>query len=345
MKGRNRTLVEAARTMLIFSWLPEFLWAEAVATTCFTQNQELKVFLDSIHQSPRGIFISQSQYAIELLKKHGLDECVSMSTPMETERLDADLQGTPTDQTTYRRMIGGLMYLTASRPDIAFATFVCARYQARPTVKHLKESGLRSCSRMTSEQSSSNFHKQLTTNHNSVRATYQHFLTWFHSTNKYLEIQMEQKTSQVSRQLAICTEAKTTILMMMLHPEGENSAKRQKTSDYYDWETATYGKIWCDENVHNLRSVETEFPTIVFNDTLTSKVALSCEPTVSPFNDNQIDFRMSFDESDDEDYPGSIFTEASLIPRRMLLNTSLILELFCDELKKLITHFIPMISL
>ncbi|GJV25436.1 hypothetical protein Tco_1378131 [Tanacetum coccineum] len=68
-----------------------------------------------------------------------MDECVSMSTPMATERLDADLQGTPTDQTTYRRMIRGLMYLTASRPDIAFATFVCARYQARPTVKHLKE--------------------------------------------------------------------------------------------------------------------------------------------------------------------------------------------------------------
>ncbi|GJZ34490.1 hypothetical protein Tco_0580307 [Tanacetum coccineum] len=101
---------------------------------------KLKFFLGlQVHQSPRGIFISQSQYAIELLKKHGLDECVSMSTPMATERLDADLQGTPTDQMTYRRMIGGLMYLTASRPDIAFATFVCARYQARPTVKHLKE--------------------------------------------------------------------------------------------------------------------------------------------------------------------------------------------------------------
>nr|GEU71406.1 retrovirus-related Pol polyprotein from transposon TNT 1-94 [Tanacetum cinerariifolium] len=92
-----------------------------------------------VHQSPRGIFISQSQYAIELLKKHDLDECVSMSTPMATERLDADLQGTHIDQTTYRRMIGGLMYLTASRPDIAYVTFVCARYQARPTVKHLKE--------------------------------------------------------------------------------------------------------------------------------------------------------------------------------------------------------------
>ncbi|GJS72718.1 retrovirus-related pol polyprotein from transposon TNT 1-94 [Tanacetum coccineum] len=96
----------------------------------------LKKALYGLKQAPRAC---QSQYAIELLKKHGLDECVSMSTPMATERLDADLQGTPTDQTTYRRMIGGLMYLTASRPDIAFATFVCARYQARPTVKHLKE--------------------------------------------------------------------------------------------------------------------------------------------------------------------------------------------------------------
>ncbi|GJT60732.1 retrovirus-related pol polyprotein from transposon TNT 1-94 [Tanacetum coccineum] len=71
--------------------------------------------------------------------KHVLDECVSMSTPMATERLDADLQGTPTNQTTYRYMIGGLMYLTVSRPDIPYATFVCARYQARPTIKHLKE--------------------------------------------------------------------------------------------------------------------------------------------------------------------------------------------------------------
>ncbi|GJV60372.1 retrovirus-related pol polyprotein from transposon TNT 1-94 [Tanacetum coccineum] len=63
---------------------------------------ELKFFLGlQVHQSPRGIFISQSQYAIEMLKKHSLDECISMSTPMATERLDADLQGTPTDQTTY----------------------------------------------------------------------------------------------------------------------------------------------------------------------------------------------------------------------------------------------------
>ncbi|GJR93117.1 retrovirus-related pol polyprotein from transposon TNT 1-94 [Tanacetum coccineum] len=101
---------------------------------------ELKFFLGlQVHQSPYGIFISQSQYVIELLKKHGMNESFSMSTPIATERLYANLQGTHTDQTTYCRMIRGFMYLTASQPDIAFATFVCARYQARPTVKHLKE--------------------------------------------------------------------------------------------------------------------------------------------------------------------------------------------------------------
>ncbi|GKB15580.1 reverse transcriptase domain-containing protein [Tanacetum coccineum] len=95
--------------------------------------------MNFIHRSPHGIFISQSQCTLELLKKHGMDGCDSISTPMATARLDADLQVTPTDQIKYRSMIGGLMYLTASRPDIAFVTFVCARYHARPTVKHLKE--------------------------------------------------------------------------------------------------------------------------------------------------------------------------------------------------------------
>ncbi|GKC12877.1 retrovirus-related pol polyprotein from transposon TNT 1-94, partial [Tanacetum coccineum] len=74
---------------------------------------ELKFFLGlQVHQSPHDIFISQSQYEIELLKKLGLDECVSMSKPMATERLDADLQSTLTDQTTYHRMIGGLIPIT-----------------------------------------------------------------------------------------------------------------------------------------------------------------------------------------------------------------------------------------
>ncbi|GKE78280.1 hypothetical protein Tco_1544400 [Tanacetum coccineum] len=57
-----------------------------------------------------------------------------------------------------------------------------------------------------------------------------------------------------------------------------------------------------NDEIHNLRFVETEFPAIVFDDIFTSQASLSCEPTVSPLNDNEIDFRISFDESDDEDY-------------------------------------------
>ncbi|GKC61349.1 copia protein [Tanacetum coccineum] len=92
-----------------------------------------------VHQSPRGIFICQSQYTMDLLKKHGMEKCDTISTPMATTKLDADLQGTQVDQSKYRSMIGGLMYLTTSRSDIAFAIFLCACYQARLTEKHLKE--------------------------------------------------------------------------------------------------------------------------------------------------------------------------------------------------------------
>ncbi|GJY96747.1 hypothetical protein Tco_0513657 [Tanacetum coccineum] len=70
----------------------------------------------------------------------------------------------------------------------------------------------------------------------------------------------------------------------------------------YNWETAKYGKIWDNEDLHDLGSDETEFPAIVFNDTLTSEEALSCEPTVSSLNNDEIDFRILFDDSDDDDY-------------------------------------------
>ncbi|GJQ91596.1 putative ribonuclease H-like domain-containing protein [Tanacetum coccineum] len=90
-----------------------------------------------IHQSPRGIFINQAKYAQEILKKHGMTSCDSIGTPMATKHLDADLSGTPVDQTKYRSMVRALMYLTSSRPDIVHATCYCARYQAKPSEKHL----------------------------------------------------------------------------------------------------------------------------------------------------------------------------------------------------------------
>ncbi|GJV13854.1 retrovirus-related pol polyprotein from transposon TNT 1-94 [Tanacetum coccineum] len=87
---------------------------------------------------PRGIFIYQSKYALESLKKYGMESSDPVDTPMvEKSKLDEDTQGKVVDPTHYRRMIGTLMYLTASRPYLTFVVCMCARYQAKPTEKHL----------------------------------------------------------------------------------------------------------------------------------------------------------------------------------------------------------------
>nr|GEZ53368.1 hypothetical protein [Tanacetum cinerariifolium] len=73
-------------------------------------------------------------------EKYGMESYDPVGTPMEIkDKLDLDHNGTPVDATKYRSMIGVLMYLTSSRPNIVHATFLCARYQAKPTEKHLKE--------------------------------------------------------------------------------------------------------------------------------------------------------------------------------------------------------------
>nr|GEU65774.1 hypothetical protein [Tanacetum cinerariifolium] len=91
-----------------------------------------------ISQSPRGIFIYQSKYFLESLKKYGFESCDPADTPMvEKSKLDEDRERKAVDPSHYRGMIGTLLYLTASRPDLQFAICMCARYQARPTKKHV----------------------------------------------------------------------------------------------------------------------------------------------------------------------------------------------------------------
>ncbi|GJY17277.1 retrovirus-related pol polyprotein from transposon TNT 1-94 [Tanacetum coccineum] len=86
---------------------------------------EMKFFLGlQIYQSLRGIFINQAKYALEILKKHGMEKCDTVGTPMATKpKLDADLSGKLVDQTDYRSKIRSLMYLTSSRPDIVQADY------------------------------------------------------------------------------------------------------------------------------------------------------------------------------------------------------------------------------
>nr|GEV09875.1 hypothetical protein [Tanacetum cinerariifolium] len=87
------------------------------------------------------LFIRRFQDDILVVqKKYGMESCDPVGTPMEIkDKLDLDQNGTPVDATKYRSMIGALMYLTSSRPDIVHATCLCARYQAKPTENHLKE--------------------------------------------------------------------------------------------------------------------------------------------------------------------------------------------------------------
>ncbi|GKC73332.1 retrovirus-related pol polyprotein from transposon TNT 1-94 [Tanacetum coccineum] len=110
---------------------------------------KLKKALYGLKQAPRawitkslksqGIFINQSKYPYEIVKKYGLLTTDYVDTPLaEKSKLDKDLQGKQVDATLYRGMIGSLMYLTFSRPDLIYAVCLCARYQAKPTKKHLQ---------------------------------------------------------------------------------------------------------------------------------------------------------------------------------------------------------------
>ncbi|GKE65714.1 hypothetical protein Tco_1519875, partial [Tanacetum coccineum] len=77
--------------------------------------------------------------------------------------------------------------------------------------------------------------------------------------------------------------------------------KAQRHGRTFNWQTATYGKMeYSEDEDDSFTNFETEYPAIVFDDT--SDATLLCKPTVSPLNNNEIDFKISFDESDDEYY-------------------------------------------
>ncbi|KAJ9552015.1 hypothetical protein OSB04_016060 [Centaurea solstitialis] len=101
---------------------------------------ELTFFLGlQVKQKEDGILINQSKYVKDMLTKFGFMDAKSASTPMETHKqLTVDVEGEEVDVHQYRYMIGSLMYLTPSRPDIMFAVCVCARFQVRPKDSHLQ---------------------------------------------------------------------------------------------------------------------------------------------------------------------------------------------------------------
>ncbi|GJY52050.1 putative ribonuclease H-like domain-containing protein [Tanacetum coccineum] len=120
------------------SWCDEF---EALMQSRFQMSSmgELTFFLGlQVKQKKQGIFISQEKYVAEILKKFDLVHVKAAITPMETKLpLTKDEEAFDVDVHLYRSMIGSLMYLTASRPDIMYAVCVCSRFQVTPKTSHL----------------------------------------------------------------------------------------------------------------------------------------------------------------------------------------------------------------
>ncbi|GKB74755.1 putative ribonuclease H-like domain-containing protein, partial [Tanacetum coccineum] len=120
------------------SWCDEF---EALMKSKFQMSSmgELTFFLGlQVKQQEDGIFISQDKYVAEILKKFDFMHVKTASTPIETQKpLTKDEEAADVDVHFYRSMIGSLMYLTASRPDIMFAVCACSRFQVTPKTSHL----------------------------------------------------------------------------------------------------------------------------------------------------------------------------------------------------------------
>ena len=99
---------------------------------------ELQFFLGlQIKQTPQGTLVHQAKYTRDLLRKFDMSDLSPQPTPISTSTaLDEDLDGKAVDQKEYMRMIGSLLYLTATQPDIQFGVYLCARYQASPRTSH-----------------------------------------------------------------------------------------------------------------------------------------------------------------------------------------------------------------
>lgn len=100
---------------------------------------ELKFFLGiEINQGKDGTYVHQSKYTRELLKKFNLEDCKIMATPMHsTCSLSKEESNSKFDHKMFRGMIGSLLYLTISRPDVLFSVCLCARFQSDPRERHL----------------------------------------------------------------------------------------------------------------------------------------------------------------------------------------------------------------
>ncbi|GJX24504.1 ribonuclease H-like domain, reverse transcriptase, RNA-dependent DNA polymerase, partial [Tanacetum coccineum] len=126
--------IKAIRLFLAYASYMGFMVYQMDVKSAFLYGQ----IEDEVQQNKKGIFISQDKYVHEILRKFNYSDVKSASTPTDLEKpLVQDGDADDVDEHLYRSMIGSLMYLTASRPDIMFAVCACARFQVSPKSSHL----------------------------------------------------------------------------------------------------------------------------------------------------------------------------------------------------------------
>jgi hypothetical protein len=139
--------------LLVQVYVDDIIFASSTVKMCkeFEKNMKAKFEMSAmgemnfflglqVDQQEDGFFIHQTKYAQDVLTRFGMTESKEAVTPIKTHHgLEPNKPNDPlVDATQYRAIIGSLMYLTASRPDITFAVSICARYQSTPKESHLK---------------------------------------------------------------------------------------------------------------------------------------------------------------------------------------------------------------
>ena len=105
-----------------------------------TDLGSMRFFLGiEVMQRDNGIFICQRRYALEILRRFGMVESNEVNSPIVPRfKASKDKDGAPVDESVFKQLVGSLIYLTAIRPDIMFATSLTSRYMAKPTDFHLQ---------------------------------------------------------------------------------------------------------------------------------------------------------------------------------------------------------------
>ncbi|GJV41800.1 uncharacterized mitochondrial protein-like protein [Tanacetum coccineum] len=149
--GYKLVVLDQMSSMLVQVYVDDIIFGSTKKSLCteFKKMMHKKFQMSSmleltfllglqVKQKEDGIFISQDKYVTEILKKFVFSDVKTVNTPMETHKpFLKDADGEDVDEHLYRSMIGSLMYLTSSRPDIMFAVCACARFQVNPKVSHL----------------------------------------------------------------------------------------------------------------------------------------------------------------------------------------------------------------